>query len=598
MSPTQLRRSIRLAFASVLTASAVALSGCTLFEQQPAGTGGTAAPGQAGGQLTIQHTNFAHIDPQSVTFGMWLVQMGLLEGLVTQTPDGTGVRPGVAERWEQSPDGLTHTFHLRNGATWSNGDPLVAADFLATYKRLLDPTRGPGGVTTEASSYQAALGIKNATAFTAGTVTNFDDVGIKAPDEHTVVFTLGAPNPGFLLGLTHPSMLVLNPKGLEGNAWQRPETWVGNGPYNLAAWTPNSSMRLEKNPRYWDAANVTVQTVNVRLLEQGSTVTTVPFENGEVDIQPLANPADITRFTRDPNLNKRVKMVKNSGTTYLSVLHSKNKIMENPKVRSAINLALGREEVAGINELTEPASTLVSPLVPNFDADKLSAHKPMWGQGAIDKARSLLAEAGYPNGQGFPALSLLAGSNFDQLDVIVDRLKTNLNIEVKKDVVEVGVYVTRRAQVHDENYAGLWYGSFSGLSSWPAQTMTLWGSDLVRQAALPVEAYQEYLTVRDDKQMPAAERSRRLEEIMATKGNPDAQAFANKLKEATQTTDAAQQERLLADAASLREKTEVYMPLVWNSSAYIAQPRVEGLSLRASAERYYLKDLRINENAR
>ncbi|WP_163543849.1 peptide ABC transporter substrate-binding protein [Occultella kanbiaonis] len=584
---------------TVAAAAVVALSlaGCSLFGDSGDDTGGADGDAATGGSITVAATNFAHIDPQSITFGMWLVQMGLLEGLVLQTPDGTDVRPGVADEWEVSEDGTTYTFHLRDGIVWSNGEPLTADDFEWTYERLLDPERGASGVTTGASSYQVPLGILNAEDYNTGVITDFDQVGVEAVDEQTLEFTLDAPNPGFLMGLTYPSMLPLNPEAVEGEAdWQQPENWVGNGPYNLAAWTANSSMRFERNPEYWDAENVALDEINVQLVEQGAITTTVPYENGEVDIQAIGEPAEISRFLADPVLSEQMHVLENAGTAYMIPLHSTNPVMEDPRVRTALSLGLGRQEIAGISEMTEPASTLLSPIVPGWSED-VAAHEQMWGEDAVAEAQELLADAGYPGGEGFPPLTLLAGSDFPQLDAIIDTWGTNLGIEVTKDVVEVGVYVDRRYAMHDENYVGLWYGSFSGISTWPYQVEQLWSPDMLRQAGLDAAGYQQFVDVQADETLTPGDRTAALEEILATSTTDEAQEFAELVAATRETVDEAEQQEIFAEAATVREDAELIIPVTWSHVVYVAQPRVQGLEIRAQADRYYFKDLWVDDSA-
>ena len=586
--------------AALTGAATLVLAGCNLFGNGDDGdtdADGDNGEDRRGGHITIQHTNFAHIDPQSITFGMWLVQKGLLEGLVLQTPDGTDVRPAVAEDWEVSEDGMTYTFHFNPDATWSNGEPVTADDFIWTYERLLNPERGGGGVTTEASSYQSTMGIENATSYNSGAIQDFDEVGVTAVDESTLEFTLEAPNPGFVMGLTHPSMLPMNPDAAEGDDnWQQPENWVGNGPYILTDWVPNSSMALERNEEYWDAENVALDTIDVELMEQGAISTTVPFENQEVDIQGLGEPADVARFMNDPELSEQVYVLENSTTAYIARLHSQNDLLEDPQIRSALSLGLGREQIAGISETNEPASTLVSPIVPGWD-ESLAAHDQMWGDEAVAEAQQLLADAGYPDGEGFPTISLLAGSDFNELDAIIDTWETNLGITVDKDVVEVGVYVERRAELHDEDYLGFWYGSFSGVSTWPYQVQQLWDPTFTREFALSAEGYEEYQEVADDSDLSGTERNEQLEEILATQSDPHAQAYAEGVEAAGETIVEEEQHQILADAAAEREAAEIFIPVTWNSTVMVAQPRVQGLELRAQADRYYFKDLWVDEDA-
>lgn len=556
------------------------------------GVSGSAAA--AGGSIAIQLTNFSELDPQTVGYGMWAMQMGLAEGLILQTPDGTDVRPALAEEWEVSDDGLVHTFMLRE-AKWSNGDPVTADDFVWSIQRLLDPNRGGGTAGTNgASSYQKSLGITNAVEFSTGQVTDFAEVGVKAVDERTLEFTLNGPNPGFVFGMAHPSMLPLHPASTEAGGWETPETFVTAGPYTLGSWVQNSSMRLDKNADYWDAANVALDTVNVELIEQGSVVTTVPFESGEVDIQELGQEADVQRFMDDPALAERISLVEDVRTSYLAPLMSENSVLQDDRVRYAISLALGREEAAGISRISNPASTLVSTQLPGWDKS-IALEDPMWGDAAVKHAQELLAEAGFPNGEGFPQMTILAGADFPVIDVLVDRLQTNLNIKAVKDIVEVGVYVERRFQAHPEDYQGYWFGSFSGVTTWSNQVQGLWDANAVRQISLPVDAYKELQALQQNTEMGAGERNDAIQSLLATKSAPLAQEFAERVADVLETTDADEQQKILMDAASIREKGQFYIPVVYGSIVMISQERVEGFVARAQADRYYLKDLSVND---
>ncbi|WP_147918209.1 peptide ABC transporter substrate-binding protein [Ruania zhangjianzhongii] len=587
----------RRAGAAALTVSAaLVLAGCNLF-----GGGATDGEGDggasSGGHITIQSENFAHIDPHTVSFGMWLLQQGVLEGLVLQTLDGTDVRPGVAQEWEVSEDGMTYTFHLNPEASWSNGEPVTADDFTWTYERLLDPDRGAGGPGVQQTTYQARMGIENATAFNSGEVEDFDEVGVKAIDESTLEFTLEAPNPGFLMGLTHPSLLPLYPEAVESeDDWQQPENWVGNGPYNLTDWVANSSMRLERNEEYWDAENVALDSIDVQLIEQGSINTTVPYENGEVDIQDLSEPAQIATFINDPELADQLYVLENSSTHYLTLLRSRNTVLEDPQIRSALSLGLGREEIAGISETNQPASTLVSPLVPGWD-ESIAAHDQMWGEEAVAEGQRLLAEAGYPDGEGLPTINLLAAADFPELDAMVDTWQTNLGITVNKDVVEAGVYVERRAELHEEDYVGFWYGSFGGLSTWSHQVQQLWNPTFTREFALNADGYAQYLEVNQNSDLSLTDRNDQLEEILATESAPEAQAYAERVADASETAVVAEQNAILAEAATLREESEVSIPVFWGSAVMVAQPRVQGLELHTQSERYYFKDIWVDDGA-
>jgi peptide/nickel transport system substrate-binding protein/oligopeptide transport system substrate-binding protein len=576
------RRPVLLSLPAMGALSLTATGCSSLFGDS--GTDDTA--GQGNSSITVQVNNAADLDPQAISDGMWLSQKGLLEGLVLQNIDGTDVEPAVAESWDVSDDGTVHTFHLRDDAAWSDGEAVTADHFATTYERLLDPERGNGGVTLGANSYQVTLGIAGAEDFMAGNTTDFEEVGVKAVDDSTLEITLTSPNPGFLMGLTHPSMLPLRTD--EEDTWQKPESWLGNGPYNVAAWTLNSSMTLTKNPEYWNADNVSIETVNIQLMEPGSIASTVPYENDEVDIQGLSNPSDVTRFQDDPELKDELSVLENVTTTYLARLHSKNTLLEDPAIRSALSLGLGREEIAGISPIANPASTLISSALEGWTED-LQAHPQLWGADAVTKAQELLEEAGYPNGEGFPKLTLLAGSEMPELDAIIDTWKSNLGIEVSKDVVETGVYVEKRAELHDDDYLGYYYGSFSGALTWPYHVQQLWDSIIMGEHGLPADAYQKYLELKDDGDSKAAA------ELRHDETDPKCREYADTVAEVRETADEAEQLELLRAAAKAREEAEIYIPLTWTSAVFAVKPWVEGFTPRAQADRYYFKDLSTTE---
>ncbi|MFX4273505.1 peptide ABC transporter substrate-binding protein [Propionibacteriaceae bacterium Y1685] len=590
--PRRVRRGLRWPVAAVATLAL--LSGCSLF-----GNGGTGSDPQdpSGGDqttITIQTGNTPHIDPQVIVNGMWLDSQGLLEGLVIQNKEGTDVRPGAADKWEVSEDGLTYTFHLREGGKWSNGEPVTSADALFSYERLMDSKRGSGGVTMGATSFQATLGIKNAAAFNSGEITDFSQVGIKAPDEKTIEFTLEKANPGFLMGMTHPSMLLLNEKAVsdESKDWQQPANFVGSGPYKMTAWQPNASMVWEKNPEYWDAESVGIDKINIQLIEGGAVTTTVDFENGKVDIQGLPTAADLARFEKDPNLKDSIVTKENVTTMYLARLQSKNKALQDPKVLKALSLALGREEVAATSR-TNAGGTLVSPNTPGWNESVQATPDLMDREASVAEAKKLLEEAGHPNGEGLPTITLLAGVDTPNLDVIADTWQKNLGVKVKKDIVESGVYVERRYQLHDEDYAGFWYGTFSALTTWPSQTEALWGKTMFGQIALDDVSYAEYDKISKDKSMDAGKKNAAMNKILEEKGPEKFQEYLTNVDKAREATEPADQEAAYQAAAKAREEAFVLVPVAWQPVTLVKQDRIQGLQLRASADRYYFKDLTV-----
>src|SRR5699024_26813 len=236
-----------------------------------------------------------------------------------------------------------YTFHMREGATWSNGDPITSADAMWSFECLLSPTGAGSGYTTGASSYLPSMGIRGAADFQAGALDSFDEVGISAPDDATVEVELDNPNPDLLLNMTHYSMTVLHQASVEADAqkWTQPENWVGNGPYLLTQWDPTAVLEMEANPEYWDADNVQVQRISIQL--GGDQPTNVlSFRGGELDIVGLDGPT----LAGDPELEEALSRVDGYATHYLQSMWGGHPAIQDQRVRRAISMAIDREALA------------------------------------------------------------------------------------------------------------------------------------------------------------------------------------------------------------------------------------------------------------
>ena len=171
----------------------------------------------------------------------------ICEGLTTLDKSG-GVAPGIAESWQISPDGKTYTFTLRHGARWSNGQPVVGADFVAGLRRLVDPET--------ASQYAQVVDvIENAGDIVAGRK-HPESLGVSAPDPYTVIVKLRSPAPYLPTLLSHPSTCPVNPVALvnDREAYARPGNLPSDGPFELSQWVHGSYIYLARNRYYWNNA--------------------------------------------------------------------------------------------------------------------------------------------------------------------------------------------------------------------------------------------------------------------------------------------------------------------------------------------------------
>lgn len=576
---TTRRELLKLGGAVAGSVSLFGLAGCSF---QNSGGGETASSGAK--VITVMGAQFPTLDPQIVGEGMWIDVQGIFEGLVNQTDDGTDVQPGQAEKWEMSGDGLTYTFNLRDGLQWSDGSPLTTADFMFAYERLLTPKASGAGVTLGANSYVSSTNIKNATQFLAGSVTDWQEVGIKAPDEKTLKFTLASPNPGFLMGLAHPSMLPL-PKALleaEPQDWEKADKIISNGPFKVTGLTDNVRLDMAKNDKYWDVAKVGADTITLRQRASNDT-SLVPFESGEVDVLQIGDPAGLTRFSQDPELQSQLKAAKPASIAYLALMHSKNEALSDPRIRQALSLAMGRDSVAPAIPLNEPTGSLVPQSMPGWE-QSLSIEED------VDKAKQLLAEAGFPDGKGLPPIHLLASSDQPLLPPMVANWKKNLGIEAKIDAVEAGVYVKKRTAMNAEDYIGFYFGTFSSELNWSKWVGSLWSPTVAKPFSLNAADYEQYLTMQKDKNV----KSSQLNEFAEQRCSAEVKEFDRLTTEAMAQTDEKDATEAFKKAAMARENTYLFIPISMSAYRFAVNDRITGFNPRPTGDRYYFKTLGVS----
>jgi oligopeptide transport system substrate-binding protein len=261
----------------------------------------------------------------------------LLEGLMIHNAAGVVV-PGVAESHTVSADGKVYTFTLRANAKWSNGDAVKASDFVYSFRRIMNPETG-------AKYANILYPLKNGEKINKkDPAVKLDDLGVKALDDRTLEITLERPTPYFLELLTHSTGLPVHPASVEkhGNNFVKPENWVSNGAYVLKEWTPNSSIRMEKNPHFHDAANVQIERI-IYYPTPDFAAAARRFMAGELHFTTDI-PADQVKFLKE-KLGDQVKIAPYLGTYYLAFNMSK-KPFDDVRVRQALSMAMDREFIA------------------------------------------------------------------------------------------------------------------------------------------------------------------------------------------------------------------------------------------------------------
>lgn len=381
------------------------------------------------------------------------VMLALHEGLM-RVDANVQPQKALAEDYTVSPDGTVYTFKLRQGLKFSNGDPLTAHDFEWTWKRNAAPET--------ASEYNYMLfPIKGAEAYASGEG-SADDMMVKALDDLTLEVTLEAPTPYFLSLAAFPTLFPLNRNVVEGNDdwWLSPDTYAGTGPFKMQSYDPKEKLVVVKNENYWDAKSVKLAQVDFLMIAEESTSMQM-LEAGQLDISDNAPVPDF------PHLEKEGLLVL---TPWLGTYFYKfNADMPwwNKDVTKALSLAIDREALtANVTKAGElPATAFVGPGFPDGKGGDFRATGGAFlnTKADVEAARKALADAGYPDGKGFPSITLELNSveqNRINAEAITQMWKDNLGIDVKISVVENAVAAANNSAVNFEMHRLGWIADF------------------------------------------------------------------------------------------------------------------------------------------
>lgn len=396
------------------------------------------------------------IDPQIVSgVPEDHIIVALFEGLVSEDPKDLHPVPGVAERWEVSPDGKTYTFHLRSTAKWSNGERVTARDFIRSYQRILMPSL--------AAEYAYMLfAVVNAEDYNRGALTDFSRVGFEAPDDATLRVRLRGPTPYFLGLLNHYSWFPVpvsviercGPIDQRGNRWTRPENFVGNGPFVLHRWRINDVLAVRKSPTYWDADQVRLKEIRFYPIESLDTEERA-FRAGQLHVTYESPLSKIDSYRRDrPDL---IRVDPYLGT-YIYRLNVTRPPLNDKRVRRALAMAVDRVAIATrIRRSGETPAYSFTP--PNTAGYTSRAQLPY----DVEQARRLLAEAGYPDGRGFPTLNVMFNtleSHRAVAEAIQQMWKRDLHIDVDLENQEWKVYIDNQRTLNYQVGRYAWIGDY------------------------------------------------------------------------------------------------------------------------------------------
>lgn len=393
------------------------------------------------------------IDPQlnSAVDGSTIIH-NAFEGLMRED-ENSKIVPGTAEKYEVSDDGTVYTFHIRKDAKWSDGKPVVAGDFEYAWKRALNPK-----VAAE-YAYQLFY-IKNGAAYynqekVGDKVATAEDVGVKVIDDNTLEVTLEAPVPYFLSLAAFPTYFPVRKDIIEGNEekWTlKPDTYISNGPFKMSEWKEKESITFVKNENYWDAKNVKLETLEVKLIDDQITYLNA-FKSGEIDVIESPPQAEIPTL-----LDEGTAKIYPYLGTYFYVINVSDKAkdvdpkaaeaLSNPKFRKALSLAIDRQLI--VDKVAQGGQAPATSYVPAGILDSIGKEfqKDYSSKGAnIEEAKKLLEEAGYPNGEGAPTITFTFNTDQGHQNIaqaVQDMWKTNLGINVELKNEEWAVFQDTR----------------------------------------------------------------------------------------------------------------------------------------------------------
>ena len=377
----------------------------------------------------------------------------MFEGLVKWVDNGSGeaeLAPGQAESWEKTvnDDGtVTYAIKMRDGIKWSDGKDVTAGDFEYSWKRLADPAT--------AADYCYMIDMVQGYAEVADGSADKDTLGIKAIDDKNLEITLSYDCPYFEEIMAFPATFPVRQDIVEGNEeWTySPETYIGNGAYKMVEWSHNAYILTEKSETYYDYEKLGPDTIKYTLLDDNNAMLAA-FNSGELNF--------IMNFPTDEMANYlasgQITVAPYIGTYYVC-FNTEDEVFSDPLVRQAFSLVIDRNYI--VENVSQSGEVPATGYVPSgvYDAEGANGDdfRTVGGeyysvsaddyQANCDKARELLAEAGYPNGEGFPAVEYMYNTD-DRHKAIAEALQnmwqTELGVTVNLSNQDWNVFLKSR----------------------------------------------------------------------------------------------------------------------------------------------------------
>lgn len=543
-----MRKNLKLLLSLALAASVLAGCGGQSSKEPVKGGGGeqtTQAEGDAGsasaeGGKIITYAMKKEpetLDPTKNNYAnSSIVLQNLFTGLMQIGPDG-GLVNGCAEKYEVSEDGLQYTFTLKDGLKWSDGSSLTANDFEYAWKRTLAPdTASPGA--------WYLFYLKNGEAYNGGEA-SADDVGVRAEDDKTLKVTLENPTAYFADLTAVTAYFPVKKDVVEGaEAWTKSaDTYVSNGAFRLKEINPQASYVLEKNPEYMDVDAVKLDGVKIVFIESAEAALSA-YNAGEVDV--VDHDIIQTQAQSQYGGSDELKSYDLIGTCYYDY-NCEKEYLSDARVRRALAMSLNRDVINQSIVASRPQSAyaFVPFGIPYEGAaeDYRTTVGNLFSED-VEAAKALLAEAGYPGGEGFPTLNLITQNDQEKKDVaqaMQAMWKEALGVNVEITTFEPKVY-------WDEQKAGNFDICYDG-----------WTGDYPD----PSTNLDCFLLQRNETQ------SRWM--------NDKAQEYDGMMKEARSLVDNARRMELFADGEKLLMEEMPILPLYYRNAQLLVKPGCEGV---------------------
>ncbi len=384
------------------------------------------------------------IDPQLNTAADGAIMLNhLFESLIRWDDDGNGnavLKPGMAESWEVSEDGLTWTFKLRD-AKWSDGKPVTADDFVYAWNRLVDPKTG--------ADYEYMLDM----------VKGYEEkkLDISAPDEKTFVVNLNVKCPYFEEICAFPAVMPVRKDIIEAHkTWtQDPSTLISNGPFKLEKWDHNSVLSMVKNEEYYDADSVKAEKLAFHLQDDQNAIY-ASYRSGDLDFVNSVPQEEVKKL-----LDSKELKVKPYVGTYFVCFNTEKEPFNDPKVRKAFSLAIDRNFI--VNQVTGQGQQAATGYVPAgvYDAkgadgddfrttggDYYSIKDEDYDKN-VEEAKKLMEEAGFKDGEGFPQIEYLYNTDENHkaiAEALQNMWQEKLGVQVSLQNQDWNVFLKERKE--------------------------------------------------------------------------------------------------------------------------------------------------------